>query len=138
MTDFIEIVSAVIANSQNQILVVRKHGTTVFIQPGGKREPEENLIQTLARELQEELGLRLILDSVRRLGEFEALAAHEQSRRVRAQVFICETDGVPRCAAEIAELRWIDPNAHTTPLAQLSAAHILPAYLRYQADHFKS
>ena len=35
----IRIVTAVILDDANRVLVVRKHGSDTFIQPGGKREP---------------------------------------------------------------------------------------------------
>ena len=43
-------------DGQGRVLLVRKHGSSTFIQPGGKREPGEDALATLARELQEELG----------------------------------------------------------------------------------
>jgi 8-oxo-dGTP diphosphatase len=42
------------------MLVVRKRGTAIFMKPGGKREPGEDDLTALAREIDEELGCRLI------------------------------------------------------------------------------
>ena len=53
----IRTVAAVIVDGQGRVLLVRKHGSSTFIQPGGKREPGEDALATLARELQEELGV---------------------------------------------------------------------------------
>ena len=119
-------VAAVIRDAAGRVLLVRKRGSSTFIQPGGKREPGEDSLVTLARELAEELGVRLRAARAERLGEFEEAAANEPGRRVRAEVYLVEIEGEPRPQAEIAELAWVDP-AVPPPLrvAELSARHIL-------------
>ena len=58
MTDIIRVAAALIVDDGGRLLLVRKSGTSVFMQPGGKYEPGETGAQTLARELHEELGRR--------------------------------------------------------------------------------
>ena len=124
----IRTVAAVIVDGQGRVLLVRKHGSSTFIQPGGKREPGEDALATLARELDEELGVRLLAASARRLGEFEAEAVNEPGRRVRAEVFVVDVQGEPQARAEIAELAWVAPRPpFPVTVAPLSAGHILPA-----------
>lgn len=53
------IASAIITDEYRRCLLVRKRGTTHFIQPGGKMEPDEPPVVALMRELQEELNLNL-------------------------------------------------------------------------------
>lgn len=126
---FIRTVAAVIANEAGEVLLVRKRGSSVFIQPGGKIEPGEDPLVALARELDEELGVRLDPSGTAWLGEFSAPAVHEPGHTVLAQAYGCRIIGVPRPLAEIAELQWIDPAApHPVPVAPLSALHILPAW----------
>ena len=124
----IRTVAAVIVDGQGRVLLVCKHGSSTFIQPGGKREPGEDALATLARELDEELGVRLLAASARRLGEFEDAAVNEPGRRVRAEVFVVDVQGEPRARAEIAELAWVAPRPpFPVTVAPLSAGHILPA-----------
>ena len=126
--DPIRTVAAVIRDDAGRVLLVRKHGSTTFIQPGGKREPGEDTLATLARELDEELGVRLVAGSAVYLGQFEDDAVNEPGRRVRTEAFAVEVEGEPRVRAEIAELAWITPRPpYPVAVAPLSAGHILPA-----------
>ena len=60
MTGTIEIVAALIRDAAGRVLLVRKRGTTAFMQPGGKRDAGEDDITTLASEIEEELGCGLV------------------------------------------------------------------------------
>ncbi|NII12316.1 NUDIX domain-containing protein [Oleiagrimonas sp. C23AA] len=126
-TPLIHTVAAVIRDACGRVLLVQKHGSDYWIQPGGKCERGESPTQTLRRELLEELGCAPREASVRALGQFEDAAVHEPGWRVRAQVFEVVLDGEPRAAAEIAALHWVSlPPDPALPIAPLSRRHILP------------
>ena len=127
----IRTVAAVIRDPQGRVLLVRKRGTGTFIQPGGKTEPGEHALATLARELDEELGVVMRVDSALTLGEFEDVAVNEAGRRVRAQAFLVEIEGLPAARAEIEELAWVDPaDPGPRAIAPLSRQQLLPHVAR--------
>lgn len=124
----IHVSAAVIHDRTGRVLVVRKQGTTAFMQPGGKPEAGENPAQTLARELAEELGLTVAETDLQPLGRFASAAANEPGHRVIADAFALTIDAdAVTVQAEIAELRWITPaDIGTLQLAPLSLEHLLP------------
>jgi 8-oxo-dGTP diphosphatase len=102
----IDIVTAVIRDADGRMLVVRKRGTAIFMKPGGKREPGEDDFTALARELDEELGCRLVEAEL--LGRFEAPAANEAGFTVQAATYLATIEGEIGVRAEIEEMAWID------------------------------
>src|SRR5882757_4228232 len=105
----ISIVAALIRDQAGRVLLVRKRGTQAFMQPGGKRDAGEDDATALARELDEELGCRVVAGSTQHLGEFVAPSANEPGFRVRASVYAVDVEGVIAPRAEIEDIAWIDP-----------------------------
>jgi 8-oxo-dGTP diphosphatase len=123
----IEIVAALICDQAGRVLLVRKRGTAAFMQPGGKRDPGEDDIAALSREIAEELGCDLIPASIEPLGEFDAIAANEPGFRVHASLYGIDVTGDIRPSQEIDEAIWIDPAAPPDILlAPLTREHVLP------------
>jgi 8-oxo-dGTP diphosphatase len=123
----ISVVAALIRDEDGRVLLVRKRGTSAFMQPGGKRDAGESDVAALARELIEELGCRVSESSERPLGIFECAAANEPDHRVRAAVYAVDVEGpvIPR--AEIDQVVWVNPHAlPDLPLAPLTRDHVLP------------
>ena len=127
MQGTIEIVAALIRDEAGRVLLVRKRGTTAFMQPGGKRGHGEDDVAALAREIDEELGCHLVHESIRPLGVFNAISANESGWRVRASLYEIDVTGEIAPKAEIEAMVWVDPAAPAdVPLAPLTRDHVLP------------
>lgn len=128
-TNIIRIAAAVLIGPDGRTLLVRKRGTQAFMQPGGKIDAHEQPIEALARELEEELALKI--DPVRAtyLGHFCAPAVNEPGYEVQAELFLLHIDADVAPAAEIEEVQWIDPCGDGgLTLAPLTGEVILPFY----------
>ena len=99
---------------REELLMVRKSGTTSFMLPGGKPEAGESAEDTIVREIAEELGLSLHRDRLQILGTFTAAAANEADHRVIGDVF---------CYAGLPAELDVDNIAH---LAEIAAAGWFP------------
>jgi 8-oxo-dGTP diphosphatase len=123
----IRIVAALIRDDAGRVLLVRKRGTSAFMQPGGKRDGSEDDIAALSREIAEELGCGVLAGSIRSLGEFDAVAANEPGFRVQASLYGVDVTGEIAPSREIDETIWIDPAAPPDiVLAPLTRDHVLP------------
>jgi len=123
----ISIVAALIRDPAGRVLLVRKRGTAAFMQPGGKRDAGEDDVAALAREIDEELGCRVLPGSARSLGVFDCAAANEPGRLVNAAVYSVAVTGDVVARAEIDEFIWVDPaSPPDIHLAPLTRDHVLP------------
>jgi len=121
----LRIAAAIILDGDGRMLLVRKRGTQVFMQPGGKLEPGESAAECLARELAEELGLAVDAASLDWVGRFEAPAANEPGHHVDCDVFRVVGISTVSAAAEIEEARWFSRESlATVPLAPLTAMNL--------------
>jgi 8-oxo-dGTP diphosphatase len=124
----IRVAAALIDDGEGRVFLVRKRGTAVFMQAGGKIEAGEAPFAALARELAEELGVAPRREEVRLLGTFASTAANEPGHRLDAHLFhIRMVDRTLQPAAELEEGIWVTIDAAATlQLAPFTREHVLP------------
>lgn len=122
----IHIAAAVVVDADGRFLLVRKRGTTAFIQPGGKMEPGEPPHLAVRRELLEELGVEVSVTEADFIGRARAVAVNEPDRIVVAHLFRVSLPAAPQPAAEIEELVWLRPDeTGDRHIASLTRDHVL-------------
>lgn len=99
---------AFISIKDKKILSSRTRGRSVWYIPGGKREPGENDMEALEREIKEELNINLVLPSLRYLGVYKAQAdSHKPGVIVKMTCYTGEYEGEPHPASEIEEIKYL-------------------------------
>lgn len=121
------VVAAVALVRGEEVLTVRKQGTSRFMLVGGKLEPGETPLEAALRETREEVGIDL--DSARPLGTFWSDAANEPGHRLHSTVFLARTDVEPVARGEIAQVRWSSMVDLADDLAPMLEHHVIPALL---------
>lgn len=125
----IRIAAAIIRDGNGNLLLVRKRGTSAFMQPGGKIEIGEPPVNALVRELREELGIAVADDKPTHMGRFSAPAANEPGSMVEAELFELSMSGEPVAMAEIEEMVWLHPDRiGDVDLAPLTRDAVMPLY----------
>jgi 8-oxo-dGTP pyrophosphatase MutT (NUDIX family) len=91
------------------ILSTRSKGKDVFYIPGGKREHGETDVQTLIREVKEELTVVIKPESIRYLETFTA-QSHGEKQGVLVQMtcYTASYAGELIPSSEIEEIRWLN------------------------------
>ncbi|MEK3715058.1 NUDIX hydrolase [Paenibacillus sp. FSL R7-0333] len=91
-----------------KVLGARSKGKDTYYFPGGKREPGETDAQTLVREIEEELSVQILPETIAEFGSFEA-PAHGKAEGilVRMTCLTAEFTGELTPASEIEELAWL-------------------------------
>jgi 8-oxo-dGTP diphosphatase len=90
------------------ILSTRSAGKDVFYLPGGKREAGESDLETLVREIREELSVTIVAGTAEHAGTFEAQAhGHPDGTIVRMTCYTADYRGELRPDSEIEEIVWL-------------------------------
>ncbi len=97
-----------IYTKEGRILSTRSKGKDKYYIPGGKREQGESDLQTLAREIKEELSVAILEPTVSYLGTYQAQAhGHAEGILVQMTCYTAEYEGELKADSEIAEIVWL-------------------------------
>jgi 8-oxo-dGTP pyrophosphatase MutT (NUDIX family) len=99
--------SALLCVRDNKMLLARVRDNTIWYFPGGKIDPGESHLQTVVREVYEELDVSLTPASLTYLGEV-VTDNHDRTTTVSVQCYTCDITQPIIPSAEISELRWFD------------------------------
>ncbi|MEU6559714.1 NUDIX hydrolase [Nocardia nova] len=93
---------------EGRILCARPRGKDEFYIPGGKREGAETDLETLVREIDEELTVALLPETVRHVGTYEAELPGAAVGSVRMACYTADYAGTLAPSSEIDELAWFE------------------------------
>ena len=113
--------------AEGRILSTRSRGKDVYYLPGGKREPGETDVETLVREVAEELAVAIDPATAIHEGVFTAQAhGHRDGVVVQMTCYSAAHEGTPKASSEIAEVRWLTyaDRPKVSPVDQLIFDHL--------------
>ena len=131
----IYLVNALVTDTDGKMLAVRKKNSIYFQMVGGKREKDEELLDTLRREFLEEINVDILAHEVFFLGKHDTLAVNEENTKVHANVFHVKLNSVEtiKIASEIDEMAWITKETYSDyKLAHLLDEFSLPIWLEME------
>ncbi|PJN02448.1 NUDIX hydrolase [Streptomyces sp. CB01201] len=106
-------VTAVVRDDDGRLLIIHKTDNDLWALPGGGHDIGESISDTVVREVLEETGITVEIDSV--VGLYtnpEHVLAYDDGE-VRQQFSICfrahPIGGALRTSSESKEVRWVDP-----------------------------
>ncbi|WP_018215633.1 NUDIX hydrolase [Salinispora vitiensis] len=109
------------------ILSSRSRGKDVYYIPGGKREPGEGDLDTLVREIQEELSVTITPDTATHVGTFRAQAhGHPDGITVQMTCYTAGYQGLLQPSSEIEEIVWLThaDRHRVSPVDQIIFDHL--------------
>lgn len=101
--------TAFIETKNGQILSTKSKGKSKYYIPGGKRELRETDEQTLVREIEEELDVKIDKNTIEYVGTFKAQSdGAKDGIVVKMTCYKAKYDGVMKPTSEIEEIRWLN------------------------------
>jgi len=106
--DVVEVVAGLIRDERGRYLITRRRQGThlegLWEFPGGKREPNETLQESLRRELQEELGALFAVE-----GLVETVRWAYPEKTVVLSFFHCRLEAGSVAPREGQQMEWVPP-----------------------------
>lgn len=106
-------VTAIVCDGSGRLLLIHKTDNDLWALPGGGHDTGESVAETVIREVVEETGITVEVDSVVGLYTNPHHVIEYDDGEVRQQFSICfrahPIGGSLRTSSESKEVRWIDP-----------------------------
>ena len=113
---------ALIHIKDKKLLLVRPYNKKIFYMPGGKRDPGEDNLKALVREVKEELKVDINPDRVDFYGIFEAQAfGKDEGVMVKIHCYMADHEGEVQSSMEIEEIAFFSHEEY------LSRPEVAPA-----------
>lgn len=121
----IDKVGGIILKDKKILVQRKKNNREECIIPGGKREGKETDLETLKRELMEELSITLL--EAEFIGGYDDIAVFS-GLPIHVQAYLVKYDGEIICNNEIKEAIWIDRNykANGIQVGSILGEYIIP------------
>ena len=121
----IDKVGGVILKDKKILVQRKKNNREECIIPGGKRKGNETDFETLKRELDEELTVKLI--KIEFLGGYDDIACFS-NEPIHVQTYIADIERDIVCDNEIKEAIWIDKNykEQGIKVGSILGEHVIP------------
>jgi 8-oxo-dGTP diphosphatase len=124
MSSGLLVVAGAIIRDRKLLLVSKRAAPDVYYLPGGKPDPLEGQLDTLARELREELGVAVVDPEPLTVVRERAALEHVP---MEMHVYRCAVDGTIEPRSEITALAWVRSDGVLSGrLAPAIGNHVLP------------
>ena len=125
MKKILKVALALIRNSK--VLMAKNFGIDKYYIPGGTIEKNETEMETLIREIKEELNVDLIKDSIRYFGTFEDVATTHPDSIVQVRLYFGDIIGKLKPNSEVEKLAWFGKDDDWEVLGSVAKTKIMPA-----------
>ncbi len=98
-------IAAGIIKDKRLLVVAKEKYEDEFMLPGGKKESGETDVETLKREIKEELGVSINKYKYIDFYETKAMLSNED---IKISLYLVEIDGEPTPCSEIVKLKYIN------------------------------
>ena len=114
----------------NKVLMSKNFYIDKYYIPGGTIEENETEVETLIREIKEELSVDIIKDSLKFLGTYEDIATTHPDSIVQIRLYLGDVIGELKPSNEVEKLRWFGKDDDWEPLGSVAKTKIMPALVQ--------
>ncbi|MES4889235.1 NUDIX domain-containing protein [Streptomyces sp. NPDC096012] len=124
-------VTAVVVNTSGELLMIHRTDNDLWAIPGGGHDVGESIADTVVREVEEETGIKVAVQSIVGLYTNPQHVMAYDDGEVRQQFSICfrarPVGGELRTSSESKEVRWVPP-------ADIAILNVHPS-IRLRIEH---